>query len=375
MLTSWNVEVVPLVGPSTTVVRWLEDQGVQEIIHSRSFPGGWARPHGLGRLSLPLRYYRCIREVGAEVERLLWTRGIDLVFAAMPFSWIAATEPARRLGVPVVWRAGGTLIGPFERPILRAWAALNPPDLLMCCSEAVRDTFGPLIPAPAEVVRNGVELHRFQPGRGDAALFRPPEARLVVGFAARLAPEKRPEDFIEMAARLAPRWPGVDFLVAGEGSRRAQYEALARARGVQRSVRFLGYVEDMRSFYAACDVLTLPSRSEGLPNMVLESMAMRKALVVSDRVARTGVIRHAQDGLVYEVGDVDAFTQAVESLLWSEEQRSTLAHTAHERVRREFDAQRSARKIARMLYALVRWSPRRAPAALDRMNASPLVNP
>ena len=43
---------------------------------------------------------------------------------------------------------------------------------------------------------------------------------------------------------------------------------------------------------------TLPSRSEGLPNMVLESMAMQRALVVTDRVARTGVLTHERQGLV-----------------------------------------------------------------------------
>ena len=52
--------------------------------------------------------------------------------------------------------------------------------------------------------------------------------------------------------------------MAGEGSRRAHCEALIRARGLQARVHLLGYVEDVRSFYAACDIVTLPSRSEGL---------------------------------------------------------------------------------------------------------------
>ena len=156
------------------------------------------------------------------------------------------------------------------------------------------------------------------------------------------------------------------FLVAGEGSRRPLYEAAARERGVERSVRFLGYVEDMRSFYAACDVMTLPSRSEGLPNMVLESMSMERPLVVSDRVARTGVLRDEREGLVYPVGDVAAFTEQVERLLQSETLRASLARRAHERVRREYDASRSARKIARMLHALVAWSGRRGANAAAR---------
>jgi glycosyltransferase involved in cell wall biosynthesis len=363
LLREWGVEVVPLVGPAQTIVRWLEEQGVDEIVHSQVFPGGWPRSGPLGRALLPARYLASVRAVAAEVDQLIQERAIDLVYAAMPFSWIAATQPARRHGKPVVWRAGGTMIHPLERPLLRAWAALHPPDLLLCCSQAVHDTFAPLVAAPAEVVENGVELQRFRPGRGDPARFRPPEARLVVGYAARMAPEKRPEDFVELAARVAPRHPGVVFLVAGEGSRRSYCEALARSRGVEQVVHFLGYVEDVRSFYAACDVLTLPSRSEGLPNMVLESMSMQKALVVTDRVARTGVLRHEQEGLVYVAGDVAAFTEQVERLIESETLRLALARRAHERVRREFDVIRSARRIARMLHALHAWSGRGAAVA------------
>jgi glycosyltransferase involved in cell wall biosynthesis len=363
MLGACGVDVVPLVGPGQTVVRWLQDQGVAEIMHSRRFPGAWPRPGKLGRLLLPGRYLQCVRGVAADVDRLIRERAIDLVYAAMPFSWVAATEPARVHGVPVVWRAGGTKISAIERAILRTWSRVRAPDLLLCCSETVRATFGPLIPAPAEVVRNGVELSRFRPGRGTPEMYRPPGAQLVVGMAARLAPEKQPEDFVAMAALLMRHHPRAAFLVAGEGSRRPQYEALARQHGLERQMKFLGYVEDMRSFYAACDVLTLPSRSEGLPNMVLEAMAMEKPVVVTDHVARTGVLRHEREGLVYPVGDVDAFAACVDRLLHSETLRLSLGRRAHEHARREHDAFRSARKIANMLHALVAWSGHRSAAA------------
>ena len=217
----------------------------------------------------------------------------------------------------------------------------------------MRETFGPLIHAPAEVVENGVELQRFFPAAGDPERYRPPGARLVVGFAARMAPEKRPGDFVEMAARLHRRFPDIHFLMAGDGSERPACEALAAARGLGPTFRILGYVSDMRSFYAGCDVLALPSRTEGLPNMVLESMAMQKALVVSDRAVRSGVVHHEVEGLVHRVEDVDGFTTCVERLLGSESLRRSLARRARERVQRDFDAHRSAHRIARLLRAVV----------------------
>jgi glycosyltransferase involved in cell wall biosynthesis len=352
-----GIQVIPLVGPAATIVRWLEDQGVDDVVRSDCFPGTWDSPRPGDQLAALGRYLRCLRGLHAEVDRLIAERGIDLVFAAMPFSWLAATPAARRHGVPVVWRAGGTAIQAPQKLLLRAFSALHPPDLLLCCSEQVRRTFEPLVPAPARVVDNGVELDRFRIEHARPERYRPPEARLVVGYAARIAPEKCPEDFIEMAARLAPRHPGVVFLMAGEGIRRARCEELIRARGVGHVVRVLGYLEDVRSFYAACDVVTLPSRSEGLPNMVLESMSMARPLVVSDRVARSGVVRHEQDALVFPVGRVDEYCQQMERLLTSEPLRASLGQQGLRRVHRHYDADDSARRIAAMLRGLAARHP------------------
>jgi glycosyltransferase involved in cell wall biosynthesis len=371
-LASWGVEALPLVGPSDTVVHWMQEQEIEEIVHSQNFPGVLLQEKGLALLARPARYVRCWRQVASEVQRLAWTRSMDLVLAATPFSWLAATDPARRMGIPIVWWAGGGIAGAVERSLLRAWAALHPPDLLICCSEAVQNALAPLVSASVEVVHNGVDVNHFRPGRGTPELYRPPRAHLVVGMAARLAPEKRTEEFVEMAARLVARRPGVAFLVAGDGACRQICEALARRRGLERSMRFLGYVADMRSFYAACDVLVLPSRSEGLPNVVLEAMAMQKPVVVSDRVAETGVLRHHREGLVYRLGDVFAFVEAVDQLLQAETLRATLARNAHDRVRRSFDVHRSGRKMARMLRMLVAWSGGKAPAAVPRIGAAPV---
>ena len=104
-----------------------------------------------------------MRRVAAQVHRVAIERGADIIFAAMAFSWVAATPVARQLGIPIVWRAGGTEGGFLERLALRAWAAFNPPDLLICCGEDVRRMFAPLIPAPAVVT--GSSSRRATPRR------------------------------------------------------------------------------------------------------------------------------------------------------------------------------------------------------------------
>ncbi|HMF40489.1 MAG TPA: glycosyltransferase family 4 protein [Polyangia bacterium] len=354
LLSKLGFDITTMLGPSTSGLDWLREYGVEDLIHTPDFPGGWRKPRGLQRLALPALYYRCVRRVEAAVRRVVLQRRIDIIYAAMAFSWVAATPIARRLGIPIVWRAGGTEGNSLERLALRLWARRHRPDLLICCGEGVRRTFAPLIPAPAVVVPNGVDTERFHPRVAAPVWYRPPGASVVIGFGARLAPQKRPEDVIRAAALLAPDYPGAAFVIAGEGSRRDEYEALARSLGVGGAVRFVGYVPDMRSFYASVDIVVLPSRSEGCPNVVLESMAMRRALVVSDSAGTREVVTDGVTGLMYPVGDIGALTGALRRLLDNPALRASLARRGNEHAVRGFDAQASAVRLAGVLRRVLR---------------------
>ncbi len=317
-------EVIPMVGPGKTIVDWLHAIEAHNVIHTDSFPGGWPKLTGLGRLALPSRYLRSVIRLRAEIAEVIARERIDLVFAAMAISWIAATPVARAAGVPIIWRAGGTEVNGLELLALRLWSARNRPDLLLCCSWAVQRMFGPHVPAPAVVVPNGVDTDQFHPLQG-LPRYRPAGASMVVGFSARLVPQKRPDDVIRAAAPIVRKHPSAMFLIAGEGSRRREYEALARRLGIERQVRFLGYVADMPAFYASCDIIVLPSRSEGFPNVVLEAMAMRRALIVSNTPGALELVADGREALVFPTGDVRALARAIDRLICDNGLRTQLA--------------------------------------------------
>jgi glycosyltransferase involved in cell wall biosynthesis len=141
--------------------------------------------------------------------------------------------------------------------------------------------------------------------------------------------------------------------VAGDGTRRRSFERMAQQLGVGGPVRFLGFVSDVRRLLASCDVLVLPSRSEGCPNIVLEAMAMGVAVVASDAAATQEVLSPMRDGLLFPTGDVDRLTAAVESLVIEPRLRARLAAQALDRVRRELSAEASARQVVALLRSLL----------------------
>ena len=105
----------------------------------------------------------------------------------------------------------------------------------------------------------------------------------------------------------------------------------------------------MRAFYASVDIVVLPSRSEGCPNVVLESMAMRRALVVSDSAGTREVVTDGINGLVFPIGDVEALASALRRLLVNPVMCATLARHGYERAVGSFDAQVSAARLAGVL--------------------------
>jgi glycosyltransferase involved in cell wall biosynthesis len=157
-----------------------------------------------------------------------------------------------------------------------------------------------------------------------------------------------------MAARIAAHRPEVRFLIAGDGSRRSSYQHLAAQLGLEGRVQFLGMVRDMRAFYASCDLLVLPSRSEGCPNIVLEAMAMKVPVVASDTTATREVVTHLRDGFLFPVGDVDRLSDTVELALGAPDLRAAIAARALRKAQGPLSAASSAATLADVVEGLVR---------------------
>jgi glycosyltransferase involved in cell wall biosynthesis len=79
-------------------------------------------------------------------------------------------------------------------------------------------------------------------------------------------------------------------------------------------------------------------------------------VVASEGVAAGMLPREAAAELGYPTGNVEALAATVRRLLELLERRAVLTSWGHERVRRQFDSQRTSRRIARLLQALVVWT-------------------
>ncbi len=173
-------------------------------------------------------------------------------------------------------------------------------DLRVAMSGAVRER---LLAAgtPEErisLVRNGVDLERFQP----APLNSHPTKTIL--FAARLDPVKQPLLVADIAMELSKLRPQRDFrfTIAGDGPERERFEQRIRKLGLDGVFDFRGHVADLVPLYAAADVVLLTSRSEGVPLVVLEALASARP-IVAGRVGSIPEVLDASCGIFIDEPD------------------------------------------------------------------------
>ncbi|MBP2680795.1 MAG: glycosyltransferase [Candidatus Krumholzibacteriota bacterium] len=140
--------------------------------------------------------------------------------------------------------------------------------------------------------------------------------------------------------------------VVGDGERRAEYEALARSRGVDDRVTFLGEIPeaDVEKVLSGSDVLVLPSTMEGMPYVVIEAMACSLP-VAATRV--DGIPEAAPDGesgLLVAPGDADALREALARLIGDEPLRARFGAEGRRRFERLFTLERQI-AVMQALYA------------------------
>jgi glycosyltransferase involved in cell wall biosynthesis len=152
---------------------------------------------------------------------------------------------------------------------------------------------------PGESIKihyTGVDRERFRPRERVAAKARFGVDGPLLATVGALIPGKGQRDAIAAVERI----PGATLLIAGDGPDRRALEALIRQRGLGERVRLMGNVsgEEVAALLAAADVMVLPSRSEGLANVWVESLASGTPVVTSDVGGAREVIDRPDAGAV-----------------------------------------------------------------------------
>jgi glycosyltransferase involved in cell wall biosynthesis len=281
-----------------------------------SFPTYWYTP-GVLRSAYAGFLWASIR---ATVRRVLHELRPDVVIGywAHPDGEVAL-RAAREAGVPGVVIVGGSDVLLLTADRARRAAirrVLLDADRVVTVGPDLQARLAGLGVAPDRVraFTRGVDLDRFQPGDRGQARHRLGIAAAgpLLLWAGRMVPVKGLEVLLEAFAAVGG---GATLALVGDGPLRAALEAQAARLGIGERVRFAGAVphQALADWYRAADLTVLASRSEGMPNVLLESLACGTPFVATAVGSVPTLVREPR--VLAPPGDAAALAAAITGAL------------------------------------------------------------
>jgi glycosyltransferase involved in cell wall biosynthesis len=341
------------------------------------------RAHDIGVREYPIRSFYHPQAALAQLRfgRQLRRDDVDVVHAYNFYGNVFAVPAARLAGVPVVIASIRDMGVYLDAAQLRAqrWACLMA-DRVLVNADAIRrwlvsDGYDE---ARIAVIPNGIDLARFEstpaPSTLRAEYAIDPGAPIVL-LVSRLVPRKGIEHFLEAATRVLRQFPDARFVVVGEpatpkvrpdGTREPSFrtvlEALAARLGVSRQVIFTGLRRDIPALMAEAAVSVLPSLSEGLSNVLLESMAMGSPVVATRVGGAPEAIEHGVSGLLVPPGAPAELARAITALLADPARAARLGRAARRVAADRYSLERMVHDTTREYHRLLERSARRRAA-------------
>ena len=213
------------------------------------------------------------------------------------------------------------------------------PTLHITNAQATKQTLlesAPFLRADAiEVIYNGIDPALYDGASpADLGLF---GGELAVGFIGSFEARKGLRELCKAWLEVSRLVPRAHLMLVGKGSMEPEMRTLLR--GAHR-VHWLGYRKDIASILRSLDVLVLPSYVEGAPNVVLEAMCARTAIVATSVSGTPELVRDGIEARLVPPRDADALGRALVEVLSDAGLRQRFSAAARQRVWEKFGLHR-----------------------------------
>ena len=204
-----------------------------------------------------------------------------------------------------------------------------------------------------KVILHGIDIDHFSAGNPEYVAYKSArsEKEFTFGFLGRFSWEKRPQDFLQLAAML----PEGKFRMRGEGSMMNSLQEEIYLKNLTGRVCFNNRFGDALEFYSGIDALIVPSEVEGLPLVLLEAMALGLP-VIATKVGRIPLsICHGENGFLYDVGNMAQLCSLARMLIQMPvEQRRKIGEIARQTVVKEYSIGECSESYMRVFMSLLR---------------------
>ncbi|SDL17495.1 Glycosyltransferase involved in cell wall bisynthesis [Maridesulfovibrio ferrireducens] len=186
------------------------------------------------------------------------------------------------------------------------------------------------------LIHNGFDVVEFDNQPSEQIYTRLGD-EVIIGNAARLTAQKGQKFLIEAAEILKKKGLNFRILIAGKGEMEEELKDYSTKHGVSDVVDFIGFVEDMKSFYASQDIFCLPSLWEGFGYALVEAMTLEKPVVGFEISSNPEVVKNGKTGILVPSEDSSQLASALEKLILDAGLRNKMGKAGRERVLNKFN--------------------------------------
>lgn len=280
-----------------------------------------------------------------EMVRLLESSNADIFCAHGHKARILGRFSVRKHHIPIVgvsrgWTTENLKIHVFNFLDKRVHRHM---DHVVCVSQGQADkVFKSGTPKEKiTVIRNSIRTDRFDAkpdqkyrAKLEALFSKPP--KFLLGDAGRLSPEKGFDILIDATAKLVREGISVGLVIFGEGFLLEPLQKQIDELGIHDAVVLAGFTNELDKFMPHFDVFVQSSHTEGLPNVLLEAMAARTAVVATEVGGTNEVVVEGETGFMVPPNDSEKLAEAIRRVLQDDSLRKSMGEKGRTRVEEHF---------------------------------------
>lgn len=287
-----------------------------------------------------------------QMRRLIDSDPPDLVQSLLWHANVVTAYALRSTSIPLI---GGVRVSDPRRWrfLISRWAARRMKSIV-CVSRSTRDWCEKIERLPAEkllVIPNGVDIEAMQ----RRALESPDHPILKQGldyllFVGRLHTQKGIDILIASGERLLRALPDMHLVFVGDGSWRSWLEEFKSESSFGERIHVVGQSDQVPSWIGGCRLLVLPTRYEGMPNVILEAMSLAKPVATMSVEGVEEVLGKQCREQSVPAGDWYGWRRLIVGLAKDPAKLKQLGDENRIRVQREFDLQTQLSKYEELYH-------------------------
>jgi glycosyltransferase involved in cell wall biosynthesis len=279
------------------------------------------------------------------IEKLLAGEKIDLIHAQFGFSAVRILPVAKRMKLPLVVSFHGLDASkllrkrPYRNGLKKVFDYASS---IIVCNPSMADVL-PLDASQRQKVKwvpYGIDLEKFTPAKA----VKPTSNSVQLLHVGRLIEKKGVPDLIRVFLNLLKSHDNILLNIVGTGPEEELCRSIVKSAGAENQVLFHGWKtpDQVKELMELCDIFVLNSRTardgdmEGLPNGILEAMAMGMAVVSTRHAGIPRAVESEKEGILVGENDNEGLTIAISRLLENSELRLQLGNAARQKVEKHF---------------------------------------